>query len=99
MPQTSDFLEKLALFFLYNFHREHSLQKLKIKKLSRKINVKNIKKAFFIVFFFNQLHFRCENDTHEMRLLLNWQLLLSVDNPYKQIRPRSWAACPDLDQK
>ena len=29
--------------FLYNFHREHRLLKLVIKKLSPKINVKNIK--------------------------------------------------------
>ena len=36
-------LEKLALFFLRNFHREHSLLKLVIKRLSPKINVKNIK--------------------------------------------------------
>ena len=43
-PQTSDFLEKVALIFLYNFHREHSLLKLNIKKLLPKINVKNIKK-------------------------------------------------------
>ena len=33
-----------ALRFLYNFHREHSLLKSIIKKLSPKINVKNIKK-------------------------------------------------------
>ena len=30
VPQTSDLLEKLALNFLYNFHRERSLLKLKI---------------------------------------------------------------------
>ena len=36
-------LEKLALIFLYNFDREHSLLKPTIKKLSSKINVKNIK--------------------------------------------------------
>ena len=36
-------LEKLALIFLFNFHHEHSLLKLVIKKLSPKINVKNIK--------------------------------------------------------
>ena len=43
-PQTLDFLEKLALIILYNFHREHSLLNLKIKmKLSPKINVKDIK--------------------------------------------------------
>ena len=51
MPQTSDLLEKSALIFLYNFHREHSLLKLVIKKLSPKINVKNIKKSFFFIFF------------------------------------------------
>ena len=48
MPQTSDLLEKSALIFLYNFHREHSLLKLIIKKLSPKINVKNIKKSSLI---------------------------------------------------
>ena len=37
-------LKKSALIFLYNFHREHSLLKLVIKKLSPKINLKNIKK-------------------------------------------------------
>ena len=37
------FLAKLALIFLYNFHREHSLLNLVVKKLSPKINVKNIK--------------------------------------------------------
>ena len=42
-PQTWDLLEKLALIFLYNFHREHGLIKLIRKKLSPKINVKNIK--------------------------------------------------------
>ena len=42
-PQTLDLLEKLALIFLYNFHRDHILLTLKIKKLSLKINVKNIK--------------------------------------------------------
>ena len=39
------FLEKLALIFLHNFHRNHILLTLKIKKLSLKINVKNIKKT------------------------------------------------------
>ena len=42
-PQTLDLLETLALIFLYNFHREHGLIKLIRKKLSPKINVKNIK--------------------------------------------------------
>ena len=42
-PQTWDLLEKLAPIFLYNFHREHGLIKLIRKKLSPKINVKNIK--------------------------------------------------------
>ena len=41
MPQTSDFLEKLRLIFLCNFHREHSLL-IENKKLSPKINAKNI---------------------------------------------------------
>ena len=43
VPQTSDHLEKSALVFLYNLHREHNLLKLIVKKLSPKINVKNIK--------------------------------------------------------
>ena len=42
-PQTSDLLENLVLFFLYNSYREHSLLKIKIKKLSTKINEKNMK--------------------------------------------------------
>ena len=33
MPETSDLLEKSALFFLYNFHREHSWLKSIIKKV------------------------------------------------------------------
>ena len=37
-----------AIFFLYNFYREHSLLKLKIKKL--KISVQNIKKSIFLDF-------------------------------------------------
>ena len=37
-----EFLERLALIFLYNFYRKHSLLKLKMKKFSRNINVKNI---------------------------------------------------------
>ena len=48
-------LEKLALIFLYNFHREHSLLKSIIKKLSPKINVKNIKNRVFFFFFFFSL--------------------------------------------
>ena len=44
VPQTLDLLEKLALIFLHNFFRVRSLLKLLIKKLSPKINVKNIKK-------------------------------------------------------
>ena len=43
-------MEKLALIFLYNFHREHNLLKIVIKKLSPKINVKNIKKTEFSSF-------------------------------------------------
>ena len=39
-PQTQDLLEKLAESLLYNFHREHILLKLKIKKLLRKIRSK-----------------------------------------------------------
>ena len=47
-PQISNLLEKLALIFLYNFHCDHILLALKIKKLSPKINVKNIKKTRFL---------------------------------------------------
>ena len=46
MPQTWDLLEKLALIFLYNFHREHALIKLIRKRLSPKINVKNINQVY-----------------------------------------------------
>ena len=42
-------LEKSGLIFLYNFYRKHSLLKLKIKKLTPKINVKNIKNEFFLL--------------------------------------------------
>ena len=45
VPDTSGLLEKSALIFLYNFHDEHCWLKLIIKKLSPKINVKNIKRA------------------------------------------------------
>ena len=41
-PQAQDLLEKLAEILLYNFHREHILLKLKIKKLMRKIKSKNL---------------------------------------------------------
>ena len=51
-PQTWELLEKLALIFLYNFHREHGLINLIRKKLSPKINVKNIKHRVFFFFFF-----------------------------------------------
>ena len=50
-------LGKLALLFLNNFHREHSVLKLVIKKLSPKINVKNIKLPFSSVFVFNCCNF------------------------------------------
>ena len=42
MPQAQDLLEKLAEILLYNFHREHILLKLKIKKLLRKNKSKNL---------------------------------------------------------
>ena len=42
MPQAQDLLEQLAEILLYNFHREHILLKLKIKKLLRKIRSKNL---------------------------------------------------------
>ena len=45
-------LVKLALIFLYNFHHDHSLLKLQTKKLSPKINVKNIKKSSLTSFLF-----------------------------------------------
>ena len=41
-PEAHDLLEKLAESLLYNFHREHILLKLKIKKLLRKIRSKNL---------------------------------------------------------
>ena len=44
VPQAQDHLEKLAEILLYNFHREHILLKLKIKKLLRKNNCKMIPK-------------------------------------------------------
>ena len=51
-PQAQDLLEKLAEILLYNFHREHILLKLKIKKLLRKIKSKNITAGVFFFFFF-----------------------------------------------
>ena len=54
MPQAQDLLEKLAEILLYNFHREHILLKLKIKKLLRKNKSKNLTAGvFFFFFFFN----------------------------------------------
>ena len=47
MPHTSGHLEKSALIFPYNFHREHNLLKLIVKKLSPKINLKNIKNRVY----------------------------------------------------
>ena len=47
-PQTWDLLEKLALIFLYNFHREHGLINLIRKKLSPEIIVKNIIHRVFL---------------------------------------------------
>ena len=46
MPQAQDLLEKLAEILLYNFHREHILLKLKIKKLLRKIRSKTYQLEF-----------------------------------------------------
>ena len=46
-PQAQELLEKLAEILLYNFHREHILLKLKIKKLLRKIKSKNLTAGFF----------------------------------------------------
>ena len=57
-PQSLDLLEKLALFFLYNFYREHGSLKLQIKKLSPKRNVKNIKNHSFFRHYNILLHFR-----------------------------------------
>ena len=50
-PQAQDLLEKLAEILLYNFHREHILLKLKIKKLLRKIKSKNLTAGVFFFFF------------------------------------------------
>ena len=54
VSQTSGHLEKSALIFLYNIHREHNLLKSIVKKLSPKINVKNIKNRVFFFFFFSK---------------------------------------------
>ena len=54
-PQTWDLLEKLALIFLYNFHREHGLIKLIRKKLSPK---KQCEVGLFFVFRFSLFVFR-----------------------------------------
>ena len=41
-PQATDLLEKLAEFLLYNFRREHILLRFKIKKILRKLVLKNL---------------------------------------------------------
>ena len=41
--QATNLLEELAESFLYNFHREHILLNLKIKKILRKISSQNLK--------------------------------------------------------
>ena len=51
-PGCWNHLEKLAEMFLNTFHREHILQKLKLKKLLRKIKSKNLTAGVF--FFFNE---------------------------------------------
>ena len=48
--QTLEVLEKLALIFLNNFHRDHIL--LKLIKISPKINVENIKNLKFSTYVF-----------------------------------------------
>ena len=53
-PQAQVLLEKLAEILLYNFHREHILLKLKIKKLLRKIKSKNFTAGVFFFFFLAQ---------------------------------------------
>ena len=42
VPQARDLLEKLAEILFYNFHLEHTLLKLKTKKLLRNIKSKNV---------------------------------------------------------
>ena len=42
VPQASDLFEKLVESLLNNFHREHILLKLKIKKILRKISSRNL---------------------------------------------------------
>ena len=68
-------LEKLSLYmiFFYNFHCEHSVQKLKIKRLSPKINVKNIKK---IELRFMKLDMQVEIiRTRNFKLFVYWKPL------------------------
>ena len=50
----SEPLGEVGANFLYNFHREHSLLKSLIKKLSPKINVKNINLEFSTYVDFSQ---------------------------------------------
>ena len=50
-PQLPDYLEKLVESLLYNFHREHLLLKLKIKKLLRKISSKNFTAGVIFLLF------------------------------------------------
>ena len=69
VPQTSDFSEKLALIFLYNFHREHSLLKLKIKKLSPKTNVKKHKTRVVLFICFGFVYLFVQSD---------WPVILGV---------------------
>ena len=46
-PQTSDLLEKLALIFLHNFHRDQILLTMKIKKVITENQCEKHKKLEF----------------------------------------------------
>ena len=82
MPETSDLLEKSALIFLYNFHREHSWLKSIIKELSPKINVKNIKNRVKIENlwrFLNQCRkISCEDMVPILHIFKNWVPILHI---------------------
>ena len=63
-PQASDHLEKLAESLLNNFHREHTLLKLKIKSYCEKLVLKTLTAGvclffccFFLIFDINLTYF------------------------------------------
>ena len=76
VPQAQDLLEKLAEILFYNFHREHILLKLEIKKLLRKIKSKNLTARVFFFFLvpINEPAYETLG-TNNMHRLCKWRRL------------------------